>query len=62
MHGVVLVLLFVAFIGYVAAKELRSTTPVFRNAEILERIEVGGGGGGHPSPAPTGPPTSPPSR
>ena len=35
-YGVVLVLLFVAFIGYVAARELRSTTPVFRNAEILE--------------------------
>jgi cation:H+ antiporter len=43
VHGVVLVLLFVAFIGYVAARELRSTTPVFRNAEILEMIEVGGG-------------------
>ena len=42
--GVVLVLLFVAFIGYVAIKELRTTTPVFRNAEILEKIEVGGGG------------------
>jgi cation:H+ antiporter len=42
--GVVLVLLFVAFIGYVASKELRSATPVFRNAEILEKIEVGGGG------------------
>ena len=42
-HGVVLVLLFVAFIGYVAARELRSTTPVFRNAEILERMAVGGG-------------------
>jgi cation:H+ antiporter len=41
--GVVLVLLFVAFIGYVAAKELRSTTPVFRNAEILERIGASGG-------------------
>jgi len=44
--GVVLVLLFVGFIGYVAARELRSTTPVFRNAEILERIEVGGREGG----------------
>jgi cation:H+ antiporter len=44
VHGVILVLLFVAFIGYVASKELRSTTPVFRNAEILEKIEVGGGG------------------
>ncbi len=40
--GVVLLLLFVAFIGYVAANELRSTTPVFRNAEILERIAASG--------------------
>ena len=40
--GVVLLFLFVAFIGYVAARELRSTTPVFRNAEILERIGAGG--------------------
>jgi cation:H+ antiporter len=47
VHGAILVLLFVAFIGYVAGRELRSTTPVFRNAEILERIEVGGGGA-HP--------------
>ncbi|MGH8934252.1 MAG: sodium:calcium antiporter [Egibacteraceae bacterium] len=44
VHGLILLLLFVAFIGYVATKELRSTTPVFRNAEILERIEVSGGG------------------
>jgi cation:H+ antiporter len=44
VHGVILVLLFVAFIGYVASRELRSSTPVFRNAEILEKIEVGGGG------------------
>ncbi|MCW0214783.1 MAG: sodium:proton exchanger [Pseudonocardia sp.] len=43
VHGVILVLLFVGFIGYVATRELRSSTPVFRNAEILERIEVGGG-------------------
>jgi cation:H+ antiporter len=40
--GVILVLLFVAFIGYVAAKELRTTTPVFRNAEILERVGASG--------------------
>lgn len=44
VHGVVLLLLFVAFIGYVATREFRSSTPVFRNAEILERIEAGGGG------------------
>jgi cation:H+ antiporter len=44
VHGVVLVLLFVAFIGYVASRELKSAAPVFRNAEILERIGAGGGG------------------
>jgi cation:H+ antiporter len=43
LDGVLLLLLFVAFVGFVAVKELRSTTPVFRNAEILEMIEVGGG-------------------
>jgi cation:H+ antiporter len=40
--GVILLLLFVAFIGYVAAQELRSSTPVFRNAEILELVGAGG--------------------
>jgi cation:H+ antiporter len=45
VHGLILVLLFVAFIGYVASRELRSTAPVFRNAEILERIGTGGSGG-----------------
>jgi cation:H+ antiporter len=44
VDGVVLVLLFVAFIGYVASRELRSTAPVFRNAEILERIGAGDAG------------------
>jgi cation:H+ antiporter len=42
--GVILLLLFVAFIAYVAVNESRSTTPIFRNAEILERIGAGGGG------------------
>ena len=42
VHGAILVVLFVAFIGYVASRELRSTAPVFRNAEILERIGTGG--------------------
>lgn len=36
LYGAVLVLLFVLFIGYVASRELKRTTPVFRNAEILE--------------------------
>ncbi|WP_290050199.1 sodium:calcium antiporter [Amycolatopsis solani] len=34
--GVVFVLLFAAFLGYVMSRELKRTTPVFRNAEILE--------------------------
>ncbi|MCR6489579.1 sodium:proton exchanger [Amycolatopsis sp. OK19-0408] len=38
LYGGVLVLLFVLFIGYVASRELKRTTPVFRNAEILERV------------------------
>jgi cation:H+ antiporter len=45
VHGVVLLLLFVLFIAYVASRELRRSTPVFRNAEILEKVEVAGGGG-----------------
>ena len=48
LDGVLLLLLFVAFVGFVAAKELRSSTPVFRNAEILEMIEVGGGTAARP--------------
>ena len=44
VHGAVLVLLFVLFITYVASRELKRSTPVFRNAEILEKIEVGGSG------------------
>jgi cation:H+ antiporter len=44
VHGAVLLLLFVLFITYVASRELKRSTPVFRNAEILEKIEVGGGG------------------
>ncbi|MEU4667562.1 sodium:proton exchanger [Amycolatopsis sp. NPDC023774] len=49
VYGVVLVLLFVLFIGYVATRELKRSTPVFRNAEILEKLEVGAGSGGSTS-------------
>jgi cation:H+ antiporter len=45
VHGAVLLLLFVLFIAYVASRELRRSTPVFRNAEILERVEAGGSDG-----------------
>lgn len=44
VHGALLLLLFVLFITYVASRELRRSTPVFRNAEILEKIEAGAGG------------------
>jgi cation:H+ antiporter len=44
VHGTVLLLLFVLFITYVASRELKRSTPVFRNAEILEKIEVSGSG------------------
>ena len=44
VHGAVLLLLFVLFIAYVASRELKKSTPIFRNAEILEKIEVGAGG------------------
>ena len=47
VHGVILVALFVVFIGYVAARELRSDTPIFRDAEIYETYtEARAAGGG----------------
>ncbi|MEV0069307.1 sodium:proton exchanger [Amycolatopsis sp. NPDC050768] len=51
IYGVVLVLLFVLFIGYVATRELKRSTPVFRNAEILEKLEVGAGSTGSTTPS-----------
>lgn len=58
VYGAVLVVLFVLFIGYVASRELRRSTPVFRNAEILEKLEVGAGSG--PTVTETGDTTEPP--
>ena len=47
VHGVILVALFVVFIGYVAARELRSDTPIFRDAEMYETYtEARAAGGG----------------
>jgi cation:H+ antiporter len=47
VHGVILVALFVVFIGYVATRELRSDTPVFRDAEMYETYtEARAAGGG----------------
>lgn len=57
VDGLGLLLLFVLFIAYVARRELRSTTPVFRNAEILET--VGAGAGGEPGQRPTDQPPFP---
>ncbi len=45
--GVVLVLLFVAFVGWIAYREKASRRPVWRNAEYYEQLEeVGAGVGG----------------
>ncbi|MDD7963908.1 sodium:calcium antiporter [Actinomycetospora lemnae] len=47
--GVVLLLLFVAFVGWIAYREYSARRPVFRNAELYEQLEkagVGAGGGG----------------
>jgi cation:H+ antiporter len=51
VHGVLLLALFVVFIAWVAARESRSDTPVFRDAEMYEayaaaRARGGGRGGG----------------
>ncbi len=67
--GIVLVVLFVAFVGWIAYREKASRRPVWRNAEYYEQLEevgagVGGGaatatltrggGGGADTPAGTG--------
>ncbi|MDD7938335.1 sodium:proton exchanger [Actinomycetospora lutea] len=46
--GVVLILLFVAFVGWIAYREYSARRPVFRNAELYEQLEKAGvapGGG-----------------
>lgn len=53
ISAAVLVVLFVVFIAYVATRELRRSTPVFRNAEILEKLEVGARPGRTGTTAPT---------
>jgi cation:H+ antiporter len=45
-HGVVLLSLFVVFIAYVAAREARSDTPVFRDTEVYEAYAAARGGAG----------------
>jgi cation:H+ antiporter len=44
--GLVLLGLFVLFIGYVAAREFRRSVAVFRDVEVYEAAAVGGTGGG----------------
>ncbi|HKT00882.1 MAG TPA: hypothetical protein VJT31_15230 [Rugosimonospora sp.] len=64
VHGVLLLALFVVFIAYVAARESRATTPVYRDAEMYEEfaaarrpgagttiVSTGPGGGDPPPPA-----------
>lgn len=43
--GIVLLVLFVAFIGWVAYREYTARRPVWRNAELYEQLEKAGGGG-----------------
>jgi cation:H+ antiporter len=45
--GIVLLGLFVAFVGWIAYREYSARRPVWRNAELYEQLEkVGAGGGG----------------
>lgn len=45
--GVVLIILFVAFVGWIAYREYASRRPVFRNAEVYEQLEKLGVSSGH---------------
>ena len=47
--GLVLLGLFVVFLAYVAAREIRRSVPVFRDEEVVEAAAVGGTGGGVPA-------------
>jgi cation:H+ antiporter len=44
--GLVLLGLFVAFLAYVAAREIRRSVPVFRDEEVFDAAAVAGAGGG----------------
>ena len=44
--GIVLVVLFVAFVGWIAYREYAARRPVWRNAELYEQLEKVGAGGG----------------
>jgi cation:H+ antiporter len=46
VHGVVLLALFVVFIAFVAARESRADTPVFRDAEMYEAYAAARASGG----------------
>jgi cation:H+ antiporter len=60
VHGVILLGLFVVFIAYVAARESRSDTPVFRDAEMYEAYAAARApGGGGTTVASADPPTPP---
>jgi cation:H+ antiporter len=43
--GIVLVLLFVAFVGWIAYREYTARRPIWRNAEVYEQLEKAGMGG-----------------
>ena len=48
--GLVLLGLYVVFLGYVAAREIRRTVPVFRDEEVIGAAAVGGTERGVPTP------------
>jgi cation:H+ antiporter len=48
--GLVLIGLFVVFLAYVAAREIRRSVPVFGDEEVFEAAAVGGSGGGVSAP------------
>ncbi|MER5672944.1 sodium:calcium antiporter [Pseudonocardia alni] len=57
--GVVLILLFVAFVGWIAYREYSARRPVWRNAEVYEQLEKAGvaaAGSTTATVAPSGPP------
>jgi cation:H+ antiporter len=56
VHGVTLLALFVVFIACVAARETRSDTPVFRDAEMYEAYSAARARGGSTAVAPPDPP------
>jgi cation:H+ antiporter len=50
--GIVLILLFLAFVGWIAYREYAGRRPIWRNAELYEQLEKAGVGAGRTATAP----------